>query len=144
MSTVQLRGITCQVAECRTCGIPYTVPLTVYETHREKGGFHFCPNGHQWGWSEDRCEEAIVRQERDRLRQEAARKDEKIRLLQEQRGHAERQTAAVKGHLTRHKKRAAAGTCPCCNRTFQQLARHMKNQHPKYVDEQRPALKVVK
>jgi hypothetical protein len=24
------------------------------------------------------------------------------------------------------------GVCPCCNRTFQQLARHMKAKHPGY------------
>lgn len=28
--------------------------------------------------------------------------------------------------------RVGAGVCPCCKRTFQQLARHMKCKHPKY------------
>lgn len=30
--------------------------------------------------------------------------------------------------------RVSAGTCPCCNRSFKQLAAHMKNKHPDYVD----------
>ncbi|HEX9950777.1 MAG TPA: hypothetical protein VGB53_03340 [Rubricoccaceae bacterium] len=36
-----------------------------------------------------------------------------------------RRAAAQKGAHTRTKKRIAAGVCPCCNRTFQDLARHM-------------------
>jgi hypothetical protein len=26
----------------------------------------------------------------------------------------------------------ANGVCPCCNRTFQNLARHMAGKHPDY------------
>jgi hypothetical protein len=34
--------------------------------------------------------------------------------------------------MTRIKKRVAAGVCPCCNRSFKDLARHMAGQHPDY------------
>jgi hypothetical protein len=30
-------------------------------------------------------------------------------------------------------KRTAAGTCPCCQRTFSNMAEHMKHQHPQFV-----------
>lgn len=30
----------------------------------------------------------------------------------------------------RLKKRAAAGVCPCCTRSFQNLRRHMETKHP--------------
>lgn len=43
-----------------------------------------------------------------------------------------RSLTAHKGHTTRIKKRIAAGVCPCCNRTFQNLARHMENKHKEY------------
>lgn len=33
------------------------------------------------------------------------------------------------------RNRAAAGVCPCCNRTFEQLGRHMTTKHPEYVKE---------
>lgn len=46
----------------------------------------------------------------------------------------ERSHAATRGHLTRTKKRGGHGVCPCCNRTFQQLARHMKSKHPDYAE----------
>ena len=42
----------------------------------------------------------------------------------------ERSHSATKGHLTRAKKRHRAGLCPCCNRQFQDLVRHMASKHP--------------
>lgn len=33
----------------------------------------------------------------------------------------------------RLRKRASAGVCPCCNRTFSQLARHMQTKHPTFI-----------
>lgn len=46
--------------------------------------------------------------------------------------YVKRSLVAHKGHTTRLKNRIAAGVCPCCQRTFQNLARHMKCKHPKY------------
>lgn len=37
-----------------------------------------------------------------------------------------------KGHATRITKRAKAGVCPCCNRSFENLRRHMASQHPTF------------
>lgn len=34
----------------------------------------------------------------------------------------------------RLRRRTAAGVCPCCNRSFVQLARHMKTKHPDHVE----------
>ncbi len=34
----------------------------------------------------------------------------------------------------RTRKRVGSGVCPCCSRTFQQLARHMKAKHPAYTE----------
>ena len=50
---------------------------------------------------------------------------------------ADRRATAYKGHLTRQRKRASAGTCPCCKRTFKALSQHMLKQHPEYVEKQR-------
>ena len=47
-------------------------------------------------------------------------------------GAAERSAAAYKGHLTRVKRRVGNGVCPCCNRTFKNLADHMTTKHPDY------------
>lgn len=65
---------------------------------------------------------------RERLR---AERDRAARLAAE-RDQAEASARAYKGAATKARKRAKAGTCPCCKRTFQQLARHMASQHPDF------------
>lgn len=131
---VLLRGQRHVVEECGVCGVTFTVPERVYNYRRRKGGFNFCPNGHQWGWSEGTEKRDELRAERDRLKQAVAQRDDEVRHEREMREHAERRTAAAKGQITKLKKRASAGVCPCCNRTFQNLARHMKTKHPEYED----------
>lgn len=58
---------------------------------------------------------------------EADIRTEQRRLESERRAHA-----ATKGQLTKTKKRIANGVCPCCNRSFANLERHMAGQHPDY------------
>lgn len=65
----------------------------------------------------------------ERLRKEA--EQSRARAL-ESAAAADRRASALKGHLTRTKRRVGHGTCPCCKRTFKQLAAHMKNKHPEY------------
>lgn len=142
MANVILNGITCTVTECITCGIPFSVPLTVYETHRRTGGYHYCPNGHSQGWPKENSTEAKEKRELERLRQQQARWDDERRELQLQGDTERRRTAAARGQVTKLKKRAAAGVCPCCNRTFSDLARHMSGKHPEFVGEPDAASKV--
>lgn len=138
-ATIRILGLTCVVAECITCGVPFTVPLTVYEEHRKRGGYHHCSNGHSQGWSKDRSKEEKDRQELARLRQQQVQWDWERRELLTQADHERRRAAASRGQVTKLKKRAAAGVCPCCNRTFQDLARHMSGQHPAFITEQHEA-----
>jgi quinolinate synthase len=102
------------------CGIALAIPenLNSY-VHRHKGKEVYCPLGHSFVYN-DTTEERLA----EERRQHAATKS---LLHQEERSHAQ-----TRGQLRREKKRVAAGVCPCCNRTFQQLSRHMKNKHPEY------------
>lgn len=128
MATVLLNGERHTVTQCGTCGIYHTVPEVVYETQQREGGFHTCPNGHSRGWKtgSEQKEQDRIRRERDQLKQDAARLEEEISLT---RVRAEKAEAATK----RLKKRSSAGTCPCCSRTFSNMAEHMKHQHPTFV-----------
>lgn len=130
---VRIRGITCVVQECITCGVPFTVPLTVLQQQRQGGGYHHCSNGHSQGWSKDRSQEGRDRKELERLRQQQAQWQDERRDLVAQTDTERRRAAAARGQVTKLKKRAAAGVCPCCNRTFQDLARHMSGQHPQFM-----------
>ena len=117
---------------CGKCGIPFAVPQNVQENWRESGHQFYCPNGHPRVYRESTV---------DTLRREIRSKDGAINTLNRRNerlsselGHTERQCRAYKGHLTKTKKRIAGGACPCCNRSFQNLHRHMKSQHPDYVE----------
>ncbi len=48
--------------------------------------------------------------------------------------HQRKRVNALRGVVTRTKKRIANGTCPCCTRTFTNLARHIAAKHPDYVE----------
>lgn len=113
--------------QCSTCGVWATCPEVVYEERYKEGGYNFCPNGHQWGWSKTTCEREVLRRERDLLKQRLAQKDDTIAA--EARAHA-----ATKAKVKRMEKRSAAGACPCCKRTFSNMSVHMKKQHPDFVE----------
>lgn len=45
---------------------------------------------------------------------------------------AERSLSATKGVVTKIKNKISKGICPCCNRSFTNLRRHMNSKHPDY------------
>jgi hypothetical protein len=112
------------------CGIHLAVPdnLLRWAKQSQRNSI-YCPIGHTFVFG-DSFEEKY-RQEQER-RAAAERRAQATRdlLAAEERSHS-----ATRGHLTRTKKRVAHGVCPCCNRTFQQLSRHMASRHPEYVQE---------
>lgn len=120
---------------CKTCGALATCPEELYNERRKSGGFNFCPNGHQWGWTKEKSEDEQIRRERDRLKQQIAEKDDAIKRERENRQSTERQLVAQKAATTRLRNRTAAGVCPCCNRTFLVLQRHMDSKHPEFKTE---------
>ena len=108
---------------CIECGIEFAAPALLIRTQHETGGFHSCPNGHRQGWNKDECELARMRRERDRLKQNAARLEQEI-------VDANARAVAAEKRALNTKRRAVAALCPCCNRSFANVARHMKSKHP--------------
>ena len=116
---------------CCSCHIRFAMPYSFQKRCREDSKVLFCcPNGHYQHYSGEQTEREALRRERDRLKQQAARLEDEAREAREDADAAKRQAAAFKGVATRIKNRVQHGVCPCCNRTFQDLARHMKSQHP--------------
>lgn len=134
---VTVAGRTMWLESCCNCKTAFAMSDELHATALERReAFQFyCPNGHgQWYTSGER-EVDIIRRERDRLKQSVAYYEDRTRELDQQRALAVRQTAAARGQITKLKKRAAAGLCPCCNRPFENLARHMATKHPSFVSE---------
>lgn len=116
---------------CPTCGIPYGLPEGFCEERQEDGRSWRCPNGDSLSYHETDAMRLSRQLEAAKRREEYA----KIRANGEEarRRQAERRAAAARGQVTRIKRRVAHGVCPCCNRTFADLAKHMSGQHPEYV-----------
>lgn len=125
---IRIRGEEYAVTQCGVCGVWYVVPLFVHQRHYWDGGYSYCPNGHTWGWhtgAENAAREA-VRRERDQLKQDAARLEQEIAA---ERARAE----AAEKRIVEVRRRATAGVCPCCSRTFSDVQRHMLTKHPNVV-----------
>lgn len=119
--------------DCCECGIVFGVPDGWQRKKRETGATFYCPNGHAQCYRDSDLDK--MRRERDRLVQEQERLRQRTTELANQRDAAERRVAAAKGQITKLKKRAAGGACPCCNRTFLNLQRHMATKHQGFVAE---------
>ena len=112
---------------CCECGVLFGVPQDLDRYNLEQGPRRsfWCPNGHQQHYS---------RSEVQRLKERLAAAEARETHERDQRIAAERSASAYKGRVTRLKNRAAAGVCPCCNRSFENLRRHMASQHPDFTD----------
>lgn len=109
---------------CPECHILYAIPESLDRAAQKWTGSQgwnvSCPLGHTWHYTGPNIEQKLE-QERERSARLAAERDQ-----------AEASARAYKGVATKAKKRAAAALCPCCNRSFVQLRRHLETKHPDY------------
>ena len=124
MATVELTTTDCW------CGLPFAMPARLYKQCRDTGTTFYCPLGHKIVFKTTEADK--LRRERNLLKQQLAEKDDAIREKRQECNVAWRTATAYKGHVTRIKNRIGKGVCPCCNRSFQNLARHMNSKHPDY------------
>jgi len=131
------------IGQCCQCGEPMAMTEATHQTLKRSGAIFYCTFGHQQVFATGPTEADKLRREHDRLKQENARLEE-YRLAAERAEQAAlehaaaqaRRAAAARGQVTRLKNRAAAGVCPCCNRTFVNLQRHMASKHAGFVAEE--------
>jgi hypothetical protein len=112
------------------CGIALAVPSNLLREAHHTGKSIYCPLGHCFGWKVTEADRQRKRAEQAEAR--AARLEQRRQAERDLREHTERQLSAQKGATTRARKRAAAALCPCCNRSFVQLQRHLETKHPEY------------
>jgi hypothetical protein len=119
---------------CGECGIEFHVPAHWKRSKIEQHGSFSCPNGHGRKFNGETKAEKLQR-ELDRAKQNAAYLEDRIRAAKQDAERIEYRRRALAGQVTKLKKRSAGGVCPCCNRTFAGLARHMAQKHPGFVCE---------
>lgn len=130
MSTTFVASTQLTTIECGRCGGIYAIGETYRDKCHDDGTSWNCPYCRVgWGYAGNSRVEQLTRklafQERELAHETARHKWTKSNLKDTE--HRRRGEKAAK---TRLKNRAAAGVCPCCNRTFKQLAAHMKTKHP--------------
>ena len=111
-----------EILVCDCCQIKFGAPSGFDAARRKDHKTFYCPNGCERYYPQDNVEEAL----RKKLHAATLEKERAERLTREAWAAEQRATDEAK----RLQARAKAGVCPCCNRTFKQLAAHMKNKHP--------------
>ena len=114
---------------CCTCGIVFAVPTSWESKKRENHSNFYCPNGHSLVFNGLSLLEKQVKEKESEIERLRSRLDWKEKSLLS----ANRSNIALRGIRTKLKKRIGNGVCPCCNRSFVKLQRHMKTKHPSWV-----------
>jgi DNA repair exonuclease SbcCD ATPase subunit len=118
---------------CPVCSIRYAAPESMFVRIKERGGSWHCPNGHVLVFNESEADGLKKALESEKRSSEY--KDQRIKSLNNDLMASSNRLRATKAAKTRLKNRIAVGVCPCCNRTFQDLARHMAGKHPEFKHE---------
>lgn len=122
------------VKTCGECGITFAVPKEFDEEKQKEGSSGkgwYCPNGHARIYCETK--ESILKRELAREKQRTDQLAAEAKDLRKRKAAVERSLTATRGVVTRIKNRVKNGVCPCCNRYFANLHRHMTTQHPGFV-----------
>ncbi len=122
-----------RTVECGSCGGVYAVSKRYYQQCYEQGLSWNCPYCQRGcGWAGGQGENKRLKRELENANRGRASLQGQLARTEDLRDHHRRSASAYKGQLTKAKKRAANGVCPCCSRTFSDLARHMKSKHPDF------------
>ena len=125
--------VTLQPETCLTCGTAFGISSALHAELRRCGKSYYCPSGHSQHFIIGRTEAQRLQVELDAMR--AHRNS-----LRDDRDRQQRTARALRGVITRTRKRVAAGICPVpkCRRHFVNLERHVATQHPGYRTQEVP------
>jgi hypothetical protein len=113
--------ITMITETCCNCGVAFGIPSDLHRRlQNDPDKWFYCPNGHRQHYLKSR--EKTLREDAERRLRE---KEEELIRAANNRLKLEKELKKSNNKL----KRVSKGVCPCCNRTFQNLANHMKTEH---------------
>lgn len=128
--------ITIENTACPTDGCDAIVfmPLLIMDQYKESHYSFYCYRGHSMSFGGKSKTEKLKAQIEEKNRQIVSerKRTEWARQDLKKEKHSNR---ALKGVITKTKKRIANGVCPCCNRSgFKDLERHMSSKHPNWAN----------
>ena len=107
---------------CCNCGIEFAVPKDFNDRRRQDHKSFYCPWGHAQSYT--------GQSEAEKLRAQLAEATRRAEMEANTRRSAEADAKRAKTRLKKLTHRVNCGVCPHCQRTFKQLAEHMKTKHP--------------
>ena len=111
---------------CGECAAPFALPASIHRKCKNDGRMMWCPTcGSSLTYSKTQNE--VLQLALDAARRRVADQERQLEAV-------ERSRAAMRGQVTKIKNRVARGICPCCNRSFENLTRHMATKHPDYAN----------
>lgn len=120
------------LSTCARCKEPMAFLRGRIDQARKGGTALHCPFGHLNYWKLGPSEAEKLKAQLDEERRARQRAEQRVAQERDEAQHQRNRANGYKGHATKIMKRAKAGMCPCCKRTFSQLARHMATQHPTF------------
>jgi hypothetical protein len=114
------------VTHCCQCGMPFAMTKDFHERRREDHKLFYCPRGHSQHFTGKTAEQ----KERDHLKWLLERAERARDANERDRRCAKAKATRAINEKKRIEERMANGACPCCNRHFKNLSRHMKTKHP--------------
>lgn len=120
------------VGQCCICGVPMVLTKDTYERAREDSKqVFYCERGHQQFFRDGEVQR--LQKELERKTKELEWSAQSVKNAWRQVDDEKRKAAAARGVATRIKNRVGNGVCPCCNRSFANLKRHMESKHSDFV-----------
>lgn len=109
---------------CYKCGVEFAAPAGFVRQRREDSVEFFCPNGHG---------QIYKTSELTKLKEQLEVKERALAAKRAELEMTERRLVAQRAQTTKARnqlERVGNGVCPCCNRSFTNLRRHMDTKHP--------------
>ncbi|MDR1076087.1 MAG: helix-turn-helix domain-containing protein [Xanthomonadaceae bacterium] len=106
---------------CCRCGMAFAMPADFQRRRIDDHNWFYCPAGHSQRY--------IGQSKAQRLQKELEKERELTQLERQRAADAIHElNMTMKAHR-RMRKRVMNGVCPCCNRSFENLRRHMQSEH---------------
>lgn len=116
------------VEDCIHCGMQFAVSKNWQDKKRNDHSTFYCPNGHSMAYN---VEGPVAKAERLAKKAEL---DAQARINDARHAQlvAEKERDSAIRAKRKMERRISKGVCPCCNRTFEDLHRHMSTKHKDY------------
>ena len=121
---------------CPHCAGIFALSQAFLDEARRKGNFAqvwvcpYCKEKRGYGKSEHEIEKAKLEAQIAQLERSKKWAEERKDYAEKEAAHFRKSRDGMKGVLAKERKRVGNGVCPCCNRTFGNLQRHMATKHP--------------